>query len=132
MSRRTSDGARASALALVGLSLLLGCTETDVGRCCELIDPSLDTRIPTSTLAGGGDDRRFTSAIAQDPGFDCDSLTCVAYQGTRAFCTARCFGAEDCPEGFVCEPVLTSDPGPDAPIQPSDRFCVRSGHECSR
>ncbi|NJK89469.1 MAG: hypothetical protein HC923_08750 [Myxococcales bacterium] len=60
-----------------------------------------------------------------DPAFDCASLTCVAFRGSEAYCTEPCEGTEDCPEGFECEAVITSDPPPGSPIGPEDRFCVR-------
>lgn len=108
--------------AVILASVLSACSD-DVGTCCDVLDPSLVSRIPTATTA--------SSNIALDPAFDCNSLICVAYRGSQAYCTARCFVDADCPETFVCQPVLTANPGPDAEIQPTDRFCVRDVHQCT-
>lgn len=102
--------------------------DDDIGRCCSVLDPALADRIPTSTTSSSGNP---TSDIALDPAFDCESLICVAYRGSRAFCTARCFSNDDCPEGFECRSVLESSPGEGAEIQPGDRFCVRDRHVCA-
>lgn len=107
--------------ALAAAACLAGCDDSDVGRCCEVIgaDPSI---IPVSTETDEGD---FINDIARDPAFDCNSLTCVAFQGSEAYCTERCDRDEDCPEGFECRPVLRSEPPPGSAIGPEDRFCVR-------
>lgn len=114
----------------LALALAIGSTacDDDVGACCEVLDPALSDRIPTSTVSSTGNP---TSDIALDPAFDCESLICVAYRGTRAFCTARCFEDAECPEGFTCGEVLEASPGPDSEIQPADRFCVRERHDCA-
>ena len=135
MSIRTSEGREPRAalrwtagLALPLLLCVLSACEDDVGRCCTVLEPSLVDRIPTATSATGG---QPTSDIALDPAFDCDELLCVAYRGSRAFCTARCIDDDDCPDDFRCDTVLEADPGPDASIRPTDRFCVRENHVCS-
>jgi hypothetical protein len=107
-------------LAVVCLGLTLVACEDDVGRCCRTLDEEAMDLVPMTS----------TTAIRLDPQFDCSSLTCVVYRGSDAFCTAPCFEDEDCPEDFVCRAVLEADPGPDAQIRPSDRFCVRAGHAC--
>lgn len=117
-------------LVLVFLSGLLFACEDDVGRCCSTLDPDDSARIPVSTTSTAGGSQP-TSDIALDPAFDCDSLVCVAYRGARAYCTEGCFEDDDCPENFVCRPVLETDPGPESQIRPGDRFCVREGHVCS-
>lgn len=109
-------------VALVAVGIMTACADSDVGRCCEVIagtDPSI---IPTGTVSV---DQDFINDIAQDPAFLCEALTCVAYRGSEPYCTAPCQDDEDCPVGFVCERVLVSDPGPNAPIQRDDRFCLR-------
>lgn len=136
MSIPTSD-VRAPGHRLVwtaGLSMLflgsslLGC-EDDVGRCCTVIDPSAEGRIPVALST----DERATSDIAIDPAFDCESLVCVAYLGRPAFCTAFCTSEGDCPEGFVCRQVLEAGslpPDANREINPEDRFCVRADFQC--
>lgn len=112
---------RRLALALTSAALFLGCEDSDVGRCCEVIgaDPSL---IPVSEQTPDGD---FINDVARDPAFDCNSLTCVAFRASDAYCTERCNEDGDCPEGFECAAVLRSDPPPGSGIGPDDRFCVR-------
>lgn len=134
MSIRTSEvrslermRAWTAGLALGFLAVSGAACDDDVGRCCDVIDPALAGRIPTATVTPMG---LPTSDIAIDPAFECESLTCVAYQGSRAYCTARCFEDADCPEAFDCAPVLESDPGPGSDIRPTDRFCVRSDFVC--
>ena len=128
--RRFDSGPRvrcALVAAWLGLGVLSACS-SDVGECCAVLDPAFADRVPTSSTSRTGDP---TSDIALDPKFDCASLTCVAWRGTEAFCTEPCFADEDCPEDFVCRSVLEASSGPDAEIQPGDRFCVRDGHLCS-
>lgn len=117
------------ALAAVTVSTA-GCLEDDVGTCCEALDEAREMLIPVAPepdpMTG-----QVANVIRQDPGFDCSGLTCTAYQGSAAFCTRECQETEDCPEGFECQPVLESDPGPGAMIQPGDKFCVRAPHDCT-
>ncbi len=101
---------------------LAGCGDSDVGRCCRVSSEADPSIIPISSTTSSGD---FINDIAQDPALVCDALTCVAYRGSEPYCTAPCNEDDDCPVGFVCAEVLRSDPGPDAPIQPEDRFCIR-------
>lgn len=108
-------------LALALSVVWLGCDDSDVGRCCEVIGAD-ESIIPTSTRTPTGD---FINDISRDPAFDCNSLTCVAYRGSEAYCTERCDGDDACPDGFVCQPVLQSEPPPGSAIGPDDRFCVR-------
>jgi len=117
--------------------LWTGCDDEDVGRCCTLIgEIGRDDPTPTANFSAEGSP---INDIAIDPAFDCASLTCVVFQPSmeagadnRAYCTAPCALDEDCPVGFACRDVLQSAPGPDAPIQPGDRFCVQDdpGEAC--
>lgn len=119
----------ATALLIAGLaSLTPACNQDDTGICCQVLsgrDPNL---VPKPEKAPSGE---WINAIKLDPAFDCSNLTCVSYQGTNAFCTKACQEVGDCPEGFACEPVLQSDPGPGSNIQPGDKFCVKVGHACT-
>lgn len=117
---------------LAGLALSLGlaaCEDTDVGRCCEVVGAD-DSLIPTSTRTPSGD---FINGIARDPAFDCESFTCVSYEGSQAYCTEACDDDDDCPDDFECLPVILSEPPPGSDgIGPDDRFCVQPGRlECS-
>ncbi|MEM1025051.1 MAG: hypothetical protein AAGD10_08105 [Myxococcota bacterium] len=119
------------ALCIVTL-LGVGCEDDDVGRCCELIGEITGRPDPTP-MANFTPEGDPINDIAQDPAFDCQSLTCVVFEPSmaanadnRAYCTARCEEDADCPEAYECRPVLQSRPSPDAPIQPEDRFCVRT------
>lgn len=115
------------AIAVTGMA----CDKDDVGTCCVVIDPTLADRIPVAPEPDPADvNMTQASVIRQDPVFDCSGLTCTAYQGSKAFCTRQCNDDAECPEGFTCAPVLESDPGPGAQIQPDDKFCVRTGHDC--
>lgn len=105
----------------------LACKPDDTGDCCTVLSPGQEGRIPTATVSSDGTPQ---NDIALDPAFDCDSLTCVSYQAGKAYCTKPCLEAAECPEGFECIPVLQADPGPDAPIQKGDRFCVKAQHQC--
>ena len=108
-------------------SLLAGCSNDDVGRCCRAIDGAENVVIPMPVQTENG----LQNAIRRDPNFACDFLTCVAYQGTSAYCTKDCIDDSDCPDGFECRTVLQSDPGPSSQIQIDDRFCVREAHQCT-
>ncbi|MEM7679011.1 MAG: hypothetical protein AAF449_23790 [Myxococcota bacterium] len=110
----------------MGLSFALGCSDDDVGRCCRAIDGADNVVIPQPIETDNG----IQNAIRRDPNFDCDFLTCVAYEGSAAYCTKGCDTAEECPEGFECRAVLESDPGPGSQIRPEDKFCVRVAHVC--
>lgn len=107
--------------------IVSACDDGDVGKCCSVLIDDADERIPMSRTSTSG---QPTSDIALDPAFDCSSLICVAYQGSQAYCTERCFAEEDCPEGFSCRAVLEADPGPTSEIRPSDKFCVKDAHVC--
>lgn len=108
-----------------------GCLADDVGTCCEVLDPAKADRIPVAEPRDPMDPLSpQASVIRQDPTFDCSGLTCTAYQGSKAFCTRQCNDDGECPEGFTCTAVLESDPGPDSQIQPEDKFCVRTAHDC--
>ncbi|MGF1510133.1 MAG: hypothetical protein ACFB9M_11600 [Myxococcota bacterium] len=107
----------ASALCVLICS---ACDDGDVGRCCEVVGSASEDLIPVPVVTDG----MVINNIAQDPAFNCASLTCVTTAGSRAYCTSPCEVDEDCPGGFICQAALTSEPLPDAPIQPEDRFCV--------
>lgn len=115
---------RAALLAALAMS---ACSDDDVGRCCRAIDGADDVEIPQSVETDNG----FRNAIRRDPRFDCEYLTCVAYQGTSAYCTRDCIDERDCPDGFACRTVLRSDPGEQSQIQADDKFCVRDAHQCT-
>lgn len=125
--RRWTVGLASTSLAICASGAFFACSD-DVGQCCSVLDPALADRIPTATTTRSGSP---TSDIALDPAFDCDSLVCVAFQGSEPYCTERCFEDGDCPEDFVCRSVLAADPGPEANIRPGDRFCVKDLHVCS-
>lgn len=116
------------ALALSVTTLAAACNSDDTGNCCRVLAGRDANLVPKPEKAPSGE---WINAIKLDPAFDCSNLTCVSYQGTNAFCTKACQEADDCPEGFACEPVLQSDPGPGSNIQPGDRFCVKVGHACT-
>ena len=107
--------------------MLMGCNDDDVGQCCSLIDGADAGLIPMPEPVDGGS----TNAIRRDPRFNCEFLTCVAYQGSPAYCTRDCVDDSDCPDGFECRTVLQSDPGPTSEIQIDDKFCVRDNHQCT-
>ncbi|MBX2814222.1 MAG: hypothetical protein KTR25_20605 [Myxococcales bacterium] len=115
-------------VGFLAVSLLLSaCEDVDVGRCCQVLRPESQTRVPEA-------DQSERARIALDPGFDCDSLICVDFfqnnQDQQAYCTTPCLSDEDCPDDFICRNVLTSDPGPNANIRPSDKFCVKEQFVC--
>lgn len=120
------------ALSVAGLGLLgTGCLKDDVGTCCQVLDESKTNLIPVPPEPDPmSENPTQANVIRQDPAFDCSGLTCTAYQGSTAFCTRQCEDDAECPEGFTCGPVLESDPGPGAMIQPGDKFCVRAPHDC--
>lgn len=109
----------------------IGCLQDDVGTCCQVLDEANMSVIPIAPPPDPMDENPVAgSSIRQDPAFDCSGLTCVAYQGSKAFCTRQCEEDADCPEGFTCGNVLDSDPGPNAMLQADDKFCVRTAHDC--
>ncbi len=124
---KTGRAAGFVAVALVLSLAVAGCSEDDVGKCCEAIEGAQNVAIPMSIQTEDG----FQNAIRRDPNFACDFLTCVAYQGSSTYCTRDCTDDDDCPRGFECRTVLQSDPGPTSAIQPDDTFCVRAAHQCT-
>ena len=101
----------------------LACQTEDTGRCCETLITDASTALPTPEFTGDGGIPR--NQVGQHPAFDCESLTCVSWQGSQPFCTRKCTESRPCPQGFDCKPVLESSAGEGASIQPSDTFCVR-------
>jgi hypothetical protein len=106
--------------------LSAACSKEDTGQCCKVLPGREPTLIPQPE--SGDDGPR--NVIRIDPAFDCENLTCVSYQATPAYCTKECAFDDGCPEGFACEPVIVSDPGPDSNIRPGTKFCVRVQSEC--
>ena len=106
---------------------MTSCSDTDVGQCCRPIDGADDVQIPTPIQTDNG----LQNAIRRDPKFACDFLTCVAYEGSEAYCTRDCIDDGDCPDGFDCLPVLQTDTGTLSQIQKDDKFCVRPAHQCT-
>lgn len=119
---RQSAGLACTLGCLVSMFLLYACSE-DVGRCCSVLRPELESRIPVATSTD-------TPDVALDPSFDCENLLCVASPGNPAYCTKRCEDDTDCPDRFECSNVLSSDPGPSASIRQADKFCVREQFTC--
>jgi hypothetical protein len=113
------------ALGLLGAAALTGCPRDDVGTCCTLLPGADVALIPVPDPANPDQD-----VIRLDPSFDCSGLTCVSYQGSKAYCTRECQAVADCPVGFDCRTVLQSDPGPGANIRPTTKFCIRDAHVC--
>ncbi|MEE2903415.1 MAG: hypothetical protein VYC39_13855 [Myxococcota bacterium] len=114
----------ALSISLVGLvTIATSCQQEDTGRCCDVLLSDASTAIPNAEFPGDGGIPR--NLVAQHPAFDCESLTCVSWQGSTAFCSRRCSAGKPCPQGFNCKPVIESDPGAGASIQPGDTFCVR-------
>ena len=109
------------------LVLVSGCQQEDTGQCCNALLSDASTAVPNPEFPGDGGIPR--NLVAQHPAFDCESLTCVSWQGSTAFCSRRCSANKPCPQGFNCKPVLESNPGAGASIQPGDTFCVRQNCE---
>jgi hypothetical protein len=109
---------------LAAALLLAACTPTDVGQCCQAADPSL---VPPPATDQDG---RPANTLARDAQLLCAELTCVSYQGSRAYCTEPCEHDASCPGGFVCAPVIVSDPGPEAELGASVKYCVKANHAC--
>lgn len=103
-------------------SVLVGCTNDDVGQCCQVLDGRNPDLIP---VAEKNDRGEYIDDISLDPAFDCEFLTCVSYEGSMAYCTRTCEFDDNCPEGFVCRRVLESDPGPGSNVDPNAKYCVR-------
>jgi hypothetical protein len=78
----------ASILALVVLALsATGCPTNPVGRQCFI-----------------GGDAGSGSTIVSSPSLDCQSRTCLRYQGHEELCTGSCESDDDCDkEGEACE-----------------------------
>lgn len=106
---------------------LSACDDDDIGRCCQVVRPGSENRIPEA-------DATERARITLDPSFDCSSLICVDFfddnQDQQAYCTERCFSDGDCPDDFTCRNILTSDPGPNATIRQADMFCVKEQFTC--
>lgn len=116
---------RSLTFVLVVLSVCFGasgCDTSDVGTCCQVLPGRNEMVIPQPMQTTEGE---WIDDITLDPAFDCDFLTCVSYQGSRAYCTEKCESDDSCPKDFVCLPVIQSDPGPNSNIGPGDKFCVR-------
>lgn len=107
-----------------------GCSKEDTGQCCEVLDPAFMDRIPKPDPNDVGPNGEPRNVIRLDPKFDCDNLTCVSYKGSEAYCTKECAFDDGCPEGFRCDEVIESDPGPEASIKKGTKFCVRDAKEC--
>ena len=114
-------------LSISLVATILGCSDTDVGRCCRAVEGAEDVRIPEPVQTENG----LQNVVSRDRNFDCEYLTCVAYEGSSAYCTRECFDGRDCPDGFECRTVLQTDPGPGSSIQFDDKFCVRAAHQCT-
>lgn len=89
-----------------------GCEDTDIGRCCSVLDARDEGLIPQAEVDANG---VYISVMATDPAFDCEELTCLSYAGSRAYCTRECIADSNCPEGFVCAQVIMSQAGPNEP-----------------
>ncbi len=127
---RPSGKFRIFVSALAAASLLSGCLEDDTGLCCRVLRDDAQGDIPKGTLPMGSGIP--TNQIRGNPLFDCDSLTCVSYRASEAFCTSSCDDNHPCSEGFQCEPVVESDSPPCPAENPNcvrftkdQRFCVR-------
>src|SRR5687767_8579339 len=95
--------------AVAVCAVATGCDKSDVGTCCKVLTGRPPELIPTPMRTPEGE---WIDDISLDPAFDCEFLTCVSYQGAKAYCTQKCEFDTNCPENFVCLPVIQSDPGP--------------------
>lgn len=109
---------------------LAACQSNDTGRCCTVTaGRENEVQIPQPERGPDGEPRDI---VGVHPAFNCEELACVSFQGSQAYCTRQCEFADNCPEGFACEPILQSSAGPDASITPKDKFCVKADHMCTQ
>jgi len=112
---------------LCTITVSTGCQTEDTGRCCQVLLSDASSAIPAPEFPGDGGIPR--NLVGQHPAFDCESLTCVSWEGSAPFCTRKCNSGRPCPQGFECRAILESDPGMGAGIRPGDTFCVRRNCE---
>ena len=126
-----------SAAVLIA-AMVAGCTKDDVGTCCKTLDDAKTSLVPLFDPAKPLDD------VSRNPAFDCDAMNCVVYRASpKAYCTRKCTADTECPGGFVCAPVLQSEPCDstkktvqtdddceEGAILASDKFCVAEAHRC--
>ena len=114
-------------LAIAVFSANVGCQTEDTGHCCRTLIADASSALPEPELGSDGGLPR--NLVGQHPAYDCESLTCVSWEGSNPFCTRKCTSQRPCPLGFECRPVLESSAGAGASIQPEDTFCVRRSCE---
>lgn len=114
--------------SLLVWGLAAGCAKEDTGQCCTVFAGSDPDLIPKPEFNGADP----ISVVRVHPDFDCENLTCVSFKGSQAFCTKECAFDDGCPEGFTCQPVIESNPGPMSNLGPDDKFCVRTQTECTQ
>jgi hypothetical protein len=84
------------------LVLVIGCgrsesrhiqppSDSDLGVCCLPTMPG--EPIPAPQI---GEDGRPITVTWQSPSYKCQSLTCVSYNGSDAYCTRECTADGDC------------------------------------
>jgi hypothetical protein len=66
------------------------------------------------------------TAIQDSVEFNCENESCVAFEGSQAYCTQDCLASSTCPNGFTCEYVVRSSGPPDSGIGPR-KACVKVG-----
>src|SRR5687767_14007104 len=97
---------RASSILIAIALFVAACATDDTGECCMAADPSIIPQPATNPSTG----EPLTYAVTNLK-FNCESATCVSYQGSPAFCTNACSSSGDCPDGLQCARMIVSDPG---------------------
>jgi hypothetical protein len=66
-------------------------SDSDLGVCC--LPRTAGEPIPTPEM---GPDGRPLTVTWQSPSYECQSLTCISYNGSDAYCTRECNVDGDC------------------------------------
>jgi hypothetical protein len=108
-----------AAAALLVWAIAAACSGNDLGQCCTAPDPTVLPK-PDTTDAG--------SVVSENLAFNCESASCVSYQGSTPYCTQACISDSSCPSGFTCAQVLHAMPPPtDGGTMASMKYCVQQG-----
>ena len=117
---------RALIAAAIVSFVAAACAPNDVGVCCQAgagADPSI---VPEPAYDSTG---APANVVSRDPQLLCEEISCVSYQGSKAYCTQGCQSDSGCPGDFKCVQVIASDPGQAATAGPL-RYCVKQDHAC--